>query len=195
MKKILFKPILAGICSATLLMSALSVGAITINDANVVGTIVSGEPASIANEVDWVNKLLSLGENVVNTPYGGHLLSRSSTPYSGSVSEVGAFRLNADISKDVPNPAFTLTVSGYDYVLAKYDGPNGGAVVWYLGGGTMTLPADSSGLWENTSGKGYGISHWTGFGPSNVPDGGTTIALLGSALVGIGALNRKLRKA
>ncbi len=173
--------------------------AITINDPGVVGIVVSGEPASIANEVTFVNAMLALGANgTTSVTIGAHTqnITASGTDYNGTVSEVGAFRLNADISQGVPNPAFTLNVSGYDYVYAKYDGPNGGAVVWYLGGADFTLPSTSANLWypnANRPQNGYGISHWTGFG-RNVPDAGTTLVLLGGSLIGLGALRRRFSK-
>lgn len=192
MKRNLLKSMLGGLCLTAMLLASNSSKAITINDPDVVGIIVSGEPASIANEADWVNQLLALGANAVNVPSvpAGHLLSTSSTDYNGSVSAVGAFKINNG------DAGFSLNVSGYQYVLAKYNGPNGGDVVYYLNGAAFTLPGNSDLLWENRSGQGYAISHWTGFGRTeNVPDGGATITLLGMALAGVGFVRSKMVKA
>jgi hypothetical protein len=175
------------ILGATLAMGmSSSAFAIALNDPGVVGTVTDGAPSSIADEVIYVNTLLGLGVNA-NITIGGELYKTSSTDYNGTVSQLGAVKQNAD---DV---GFSLTVSGYTYLLAKYDGLNGGSILWYLGGGTITLPSSSEPLWTNPAGEGYGISHWTGFGPgTSVPDSGSSLALLGVAMTGLGLMRRKL---
>ena len=76
----------------------------------------------------------------------------------------------------------------YTYLLAKYDGPNYGTEVWYVGdlSGLITIPATAGG---------YGLSGWMLFGPgvSGVPDGGTTAMLLGAALGALGMARRFLK--
>ena len=81
-------------------------------------------------------------------------------------------------------------IGGFMYLFAKYDGPNYGSVVWCIAGmtGMITIPATANG---------YGLSGWTLFSPGiptqQVPEGGSALALLGLALVGIEGLRRKLR--
>ena len=166
---------------ACVLAMAISAQAISINDPGVVGTIRSGEPAGPDDEVAYVNNLLGLGANATAT-IAGHDYATSSTDYNGTV------------SGGVQDTTGNLVVpTGYQYVLAKYDGPNGGDVLWYLNGAGITLPADSSPLWLNTAEKGYGISHFTVYGetPPSVPDGGMTLALLGFVLVGAEGMRRR----
>jgi hypothetical protein len=79
--------------------------------------------------------------------------------------------------------------SGYLYLLGKYDGPNFGSEVWYVGGltGVITIPATGAGQ--------YGLSHvylFNGSGGTSLPDGGTTLTMLGIAMSGLGFLKRKL---
>jgi len=160
----------------------------------VVGTVIPGEPAGIELEVGYVNQLLSMGADETVTLINpindkSNTYATSGTDYVGSVSLTNAFKLDGDLSPGEPNPAFTLVGSGFDYVLAKYDGPQGGSVVWYLGGNSFELPETSFGLWENTAGEGFEISHWTGF--TSVPDGSTTAVLLGIAMVGLGLAGRR----
>jgi hypothetical protein len=73
----------------------------------------------------------------------------------------------------------------YTYLFAKYDGPNYGSEVWYVGdlSGIITIPSKAGG---------YGLSGWTLFGPGGpgVPDGGTTAMLLGVALSVLGVVRR-----
>jgi hypothetical protein len=75
----------------------------------------------------------------------------------------------------------------YTYLFAKYDGPNYGSEVWYVGdlSGMITIPATAGG---------YGLSGWTLFGPGvpGVPDGGITAMLLGTALGALGLARRFL---
>src|SRR6266540_726130 len=74
----------------------------------------------------------------------------------------------------------------YLYLFAKYDGPNYGSEVWYVGdlSGIITIPATAGG---------YGLSGWTLFGSAgSVPDGGTTAMLLGAALGALGMARRFL---
>ena len=76
----------------------------------------------------------------------------------------------------------------YTYLFAKYDGPNYGSEVWYVGdlSGIITIPAEAGG---------YGLSGWTLFGPGGqgVPDGGTTAMLLGTALGALGMARRYIK--
>jgi hypothetical protein len=78
----------------------------------------------------------------------------------------------------------------YSYLFAKYDGPNAGSEVWYVGGisGVITIPG------FGLAGQNYGLSGWTLFGPGvGVPDGGTTVMLLGAALGALGMARRFLK--
>jgi hypothetical protein len=104
----------------------------------------------------------------------------------------------------------SLTLSqSYQYLIVTYDGPNGGGIVWYTGGiasGTNlefaryaypTGTGANQHMVENTTTTQYGITHWTLLNPTtsptSVPDGGSTLLLLGSALIVIAALQRRLR--
>jgi hypothetical protein len=70
----------------------------------------------------------------------------------------------------------------FTYLFAKYDGPNDNSVVWNISGltGILTIPANGP--------LGYGLSGWILFNQTapGVPDGGTTVMLLGAALGALG---------
>jgi hypothetical protein len=102
-----------------------------------------------------------------------------------------AFKVEAEINGD-PNPAFdanNIDTLGWTYLIAKYDGPNGGSMVWYLAGTVESVSVPAKWGPSTTS---YDISHYTLFNPTSVPDGGATLALLGCALVGLGVIRRSL---
>ena len=80
--------------------------------------------------------------------------------------------------------------SGWDYLVVQYDGPNGGSVVIALDGNAALVPYVSYNIWGNKPTK-YDVSHFAVAGPKSVPDGGSTVALLGLGLVGMGSLRRK----
>ncbi|MSU62731.1 MAG: hypothetical protein EXS31_10100 [Pedosphaera sp.] len=166
-----------------------SASALNFTSAEFLGIIETGEPASIANEVGYVNTLLAQASPSGPTTISGHNYTRSSNPDlgSGSVSDTDAVK---DESGGVSVPA------GYEYLLAKYDGPNAGDVLWYLGGAAATIPANSFGLWVNRGGTGYGISHFTVFNPgdNHVPDGGMPLVMLGTALTGLGVVRRFVKR-
>jgi hypothetical protein len=87
---------------------------------------------------------------------------------------------------------------GYDYVVFHFGaGPAGGQQVspggwwqaWYLGGGGGTFSVPQVGG-KNVGG--FSSARFFNRQPSRVPDGGATLTLLGAALLGLVALQRKL---
>ena len=154
------------------------------------GAIDPDHPADPAAEVDAVTYLLTLGLGGSGA-HGGNIVYRSQNTFSS-----------------LPAPTLTGTSgtgtatsfidSGYTYLVAKYDGPNGVTEVWDLAGvaagTTINIPANAFGP---TNDK-YGLSGWNFYdqittNTTSVPDGGSTVALLGLALAGAGALRRKMR--
>jgi hypothetical protein len=94
--------------------------------------------------------------------------------------------------------------SGFRYLLAAYDGQNSGAVLWdisSLPAGTIldipryALPNGAgTDLLNGSTAEKYQITTWSMFNPgtTNVPDGGSTVMLLGAALSGLALVRRKL---
>ena len=108
-----------------------------------------------------------------------------------------------NVTADGTYAYITLTGPGYGYLVAKYDGPNSnaGAEVWDIAGiaagTTLQIPEfanvnSTSG--DLQAGTYFQITSWTLLNPStsNVPDGGLTLVMLGSALSGLAIFRRKL---
>ncbi len=157
-------------------------------DTHVVGTVSPAAPASPQAHADYINFLITMGTNTsVAHDFGGsegiQNLYRTTNTFgslptasaTGAVSGTGTtINLN--------------TLGTFTYLFAKYDGQNDNSVVWNISGltGILTIPADGP--------LGYGLSGWILFGPTGtVPDGGTTVMLLGTALGALGMARRFLK--
>jgi hypothetical protein len=166
--------------------------ALTFNDTNDLGNVNPGEPASEAQETIYVNNLISLAPGSGLTAIDGHNYFRTSASCgtcpaaTGASKTMGPFVDNGDGTTNV-----NLGTGGFTYLLAKYDGPNGGSEVWNVQGltGVITIPL------VGLAGQNFGLSHYTLFGGvGGVPDGGTTVMLLGAALGALGMARRFLKR-
>jgi hypothetical protein len=172
----------AAVC-ALMLAASHNASALTIGDNQELGFVEFGIPSGDANRTLYVNTMigLSLGGSA-NVTVGAHdnFVTRSNNDFGPLPTAV--FALNGTgTTIDLGNGTL------YSYLFAKYDGPNYGAEVWYVGNlsGIITIPATAGG---------YGLSGWTLFGPGGqgVPDGGTTVMLLGAAFGALGLARRFL---
>lgn len=166
----------------------------------VLGDVNPPEPADLASLVQEINVMIGL-------PLGGHQASnfgsqgqteyRSLNPFSPLPAANGA--------QSGGGTTTTIADAGFYYLAGKYDGPNGGLEVWDIGslasGTTIIIPQNAFGAGNNQ----YGLSGWTlisatpdnpNFPPQGgVPDAGSTVTLLGCALLGVEALRRRFQKA
>jgi hypothetical protein len=178
-----FALVSAAVCAVMLALSH-NASALTIGDSQELGFVDPGLPAGDANRTLFVNTMigLALGDST-HVIIGAHdnLVTRSSNDFGPLPTAVLA--LNGT------GTTIDLGTGLYSYLYAKYDGPNFGAEVWYVGNlsGIITIPA---------TGGGHGLSGWTLFGPGGgqVPDGGATVMLLGAALGALGMARRFLRR-
>jgi hypothetical protein len=157
-------------------------------DSHVVGTVSDGSPASDASDVTYINFLITLGTNTTVThnfgqPLGIQTFYRTTNTFPGGLPQ-------ASTTGAVSGTGTTInlnTLGTFTYLFAKYDGRNDTSVVWNISGltGILTIP--------QLGPLGYGLSGWTLFGPTGtVPDGGTTVMLLGAALGALGMARRFL---
>lgn len=160
----------------------------------VFGNVNPGLPADDASKVAFINELLTLNlgaSAAVNLGVQDNTVYRSMNTFSGlptSVSATGAVDGNQNTTQ--------FTVDGtFAFLVAKYDGPNGGLSIWYIGGlavGTVIdIPANAFGDANDQ----YGLSGTALIQGStqSVPDGASTLMLLGLAGLATVAFKRQFK--
>jgi hypothetical protein len=155
--------------------------ALTIGDGHELGFVDFGIPSGDQDRENYVNHLIGMALGTTEQALG-QTFTRSNNDFGSLPTAV--------FSHNGTGTSVDLGAGGlYTYLFAKYDGPNYGSEVWYVGdlSGIITIPATAGG---------YGLSGWTLFDPGtpSVPDGGTTAMLLGTALGSLGMARRFLKR-
>lgn len=144
---------------------------LTINSDNVVGAKdikTPGDTSDIPHERDVANTLLAMvaGVGQPAPPFEDGEYVTSTIEYGtggiGSATVTGGAQVGGAID------------AGWEYALAKYDGPKAGWVLFYLGGDDTVLPNLPYSLWGNPTDTGFALSHATVF--NAVPEPSTYIA-------------------
>jgi VPDSG-CTERM exosortase interaction domain len=154
---------------------------LVIGDSHELGFVNFGIPSGDSDRLAYVNHLIGMALGSQDDAFGQHF-TRSNNAFSPLPQAVLAGHVNGT------STTINLGSGLYTYLFAKYDGPNYGSEVWYVGNlsGIITIPATAGG---------YGLSGWTLFGTGvpGVPDGGITAMLLGTALGALGMARRVLK--
>lgn len=145
------------------LASAASATTLSYGDSHFIGVVVSGEPASLDNEAVYVNNLIDQSAGS-STTIAGHVYDRTDSTFDCSgcpdATSSDAFQGGTATTIDVSD--------GWTYIIGKYDGPNGGDLVWYIAGLTsVTIPSE----WGPSRTQ-YGLSHYALFNPTEGPGDG-----------------------
>ena len=180
MKSFKYIAVMALAC-ASFIGLAPKMSALTIGDNRELGFVQYGIPSGDADRTTYVNHLIGMALGTSDSA-DGQDYTRSNNffgPLPAAVFDHNGTGTSVDLGS-----------GGFLYLFAKYDGPNYGSEVWYVGGltGVITIPATAGG---------YGLSGWTLFTPGGggqVPDGGSTIAFLGLALAGAELLRRSVNR-
>ena len=157
---------------------------LTIGDVRELGLISKNQPANPTSSAGFIDILLSQGLGSGPTTIGANDYTRTTNDPLAGNNPSAVFGLEYGAMTDID-----LGSGGFLYLLAKYDGPNWGSEIWYVGGltGHITIP-------EFGSGTQYGVSHVFLYNPNgdgaSVPEGGATLLLLGTA-VGAIVLGRR----
>jgi hypothetical protein len=173
-----------------------------------VGTVIPGTQGGggqAQRDADMTNALLALGLGGQSGTIGGSGLYSRSFNNFGSLPAATA--TGAVLGTGILEGTTPVTVNlgtGFQYLVAAYDGPNGGVAVFNVAGltGSVDLyryakPDAATGnlLGSNVAQQGYfKMTGWTLLNPTGaVPDGGTTVMLLGMAFGALGMARRFLK--
>jgi len=173
---------------------------------NILGDTIPGADygnygGQAGGEQYMINTMIPMGLSSTFTDGNGIVFNRSANTFSplplasltGSVNaSAGGINFNGTYA------LIDLVGTGYRYLVAKYDGPNGGAEVWDIAGiaagTTIQVPEFAFGSNPDQ----YQMTGWGLFNPSTnppppgLPDGGTTALMLSTALAGLGVLKRRI---
>ena len=177
--------ILIGAICAVILALGQNAQALTFGDGDDLGQVLFGIPSGDAARTAYVNHLIDMAPGTSDS-FSGQTFNRSTAnPGPGFPNYPDAV-----FAKSGTSTSIDLGTGNFSYLFAKYDGPNAGSEVWYVGdqSGIITIPANG------LAGQNYGLSGWTLFSPggnNHTPDGGATAALLGLGLAGVAGLRAK----
>lgn len=175
--------ITGSVLGVALLALVSSASAITLDFSSnsYLGYETPGHPANATDVAGYINNLITLSLNT-STTIGGNFYSRSGNSFSP---------LDAAVPQtDFGTSPATVTLDGsLEYLSAHYG--NGSQVIWYVLGLSGTFN-----VMQNGGDTGNGLSGVLGFtkGSTTVPDGASTVMLLGAALSGLGMVARRLKK-
>jgi hypothetical protein len=145
---------------------------ITLNSPGVVGQatgITGGGPGTESTMTTIAQTLLNMAAGSTQSLNigSGSTLKTSSTEYAGTItSAFGGGTVNIPL--------------GYQFVIGKYDGPQGGYILFYLGGQDATIPNLPWSIFGNQNDQGFALSGWYAFNATDViapvPEPATVVA-------------------
>jgi hypothetical protein len=180
----------AAFCAAMLAFSP-NAKALTFGDGNDLGQVLFGIPSGDAARLSYVNHLIGMAPGTSDS-FSGQTFNRSLANPGPGFPNYPAAVLAGHVNGTSTSINLGPTAGVFLYLFAKYDGPNAGSEVWFVGNlsGTITIPA------FGLAGQHYGLSGWTlfrGEGGGQVPDGGATVMLLGAGLGALAMARRFLK--
>lgn len=148
--------------------------------AKYVGSIIPGEPASEALEASYINTLVGFATGTTTAVIED--LGKDGIP-GGTNADADTIRTYARSSLAGPFPAATdadafkqeggtttANTDIYQYILAKYDGPNGADFVWYFKDGVKLSDLVFPATWDFPGHSNLGLSHFSAY--NMLPDSG-----------------------
>ena len=182
-------------------LCTLSAQAITMIDTADYGitTVMPGTPASPDTELGFVQNSVQIWNgSMLPGTYSGNtytLLNGTMVPNPLTAPTIAPSN-DTDFSGTGNLATISLGTGGYEYLLTRW---GGGDVLYYVEGLTGDISVENDLISPGSSNT--GLSHYALFGdennpnnpnpPPSVPDGASTLALLGPVLLAFGYLGRK----
>src|SRR5947208_5074394 len=129
----------AAFCAVMLAFSQ-NASALTFGDGNDLGQVLFGIPSGDAARTAYVNHLIGLAPGTTDTFSGQTFIRSLANPGPGFPNYPTAVFNNNGTSTSIN---LGPTAGVFLYLFAKYDGPNAGSEVWFVGNlsGVITIPA------------------------------------------------------
>ncbi len=163
---------------------------VTLGTTGVVGAAAGLAGDDPNNEIVIAQNILNLmGLSATTTISGRNYYNSTAYDYSALLTNP----LKIDSTTGV------VSTTGYNWAIGKYDNQSAGYILFYIGGLATDLPDTSASIFPNlqTGLGGYDISHYTLFRSDSdvpgVPEGGSTLALLGAAFGLLGLVRSRIR--
>lgn len=175
------KTLIALACGLAMTFSATTASALSVGDANYIGSVDNGVPSGDADEVNYVNSLLD--QAIGTTQLCLYDTDETCSRVGSTLNTAGFVDATLPVNKNESGTNL-VNVTGYQYLLVKY-GAGGGeqiSYVWYVGNlsGVQSISPTLA------------LSHWSLFNQGTaVPDGGATLGLLGLGMMGLSFLRRR----
>ena len=166
--------------------------AVTVDMSYLIGKTEPGAPSGLTREVERLTYFIDLYNG--GTPTAPD--SNTYTPFTGVNVAAAPLPAYGGTSTGQNAGGFTSTTldfgaGGWDYLMVKWAND---AYYYWIGGLTGTHQITNDVVF-NTNNVAQNASHWRLFNPGSgtaVPDGGTTVALLGLSMLGLGIGRKKL---
>lgn len=167
--------------AACLLALPVGVHAITLDLSNVLGRVQSGASANSTVDEAYVNSLVDRANGLSPSAFdvANHTYTLINNP--APVLPYAIYAAGGGVGND---HAVDVGTTGYRYLAMKYDGQGGSLLVWDILGMTGSLTVLGSDL--DRSQNNYMLFNAAGGDTPSIPDAGSSLGLLGLALIALG---------
>jgi hypothetical protein len=181
---------LGSFLAVCLLGLPVGIQAVTLDLTNALGRVQSGASANSAVDEAYVNSLVDRANGVSPSTYdfANHTYTLLNDPTA--VLPFAIYVTGGGVGND---HVVDVGTTGYRYLAMKYDGEVGSMLVWDILGmtGNLTVLGEDLGKTQNN----YMLFNGRGGDTPTIPDAGSSMVLMGLAILGLGWARRRIPSA
>ena len=180
---------IAALIVATIMsISSHAVTIFTLADTRLIGQITPGTSTATEDNAAYVNSLVDRSHGI--SPSSFDFAENTYLLFNTQGGTLTYAEAAAATSGAVGGDHLVAGVTGYEYLVVKYDGANGEAYVFNVAGITGDVQVPATDPRKNTHNK-YLL--FNAAGTTRVPDGGITAIMLGLGFAAMGMVSRRNR--